>query len=184
MLDIVSRVAAHHGVHVETVVGSADDLSQFPDDSFDVVYGANILHHTEMATTLREVHRVLKPGGRGAFCDPIAYNPVINLYRRMAEDVRSEDEAPLRRKDVLVYDELFASVERRFFWLTTLAVFLKFFIVDRVHPSKDRYWRRIITEEPQLRSWYQPLERFDRVLLRLVPPLGWLCWEVGFFVKK
>src|SRR5260370_26226929 len=98
----------------------------------------------------------------------------------MADDVRSEDEAPLRRKDVLVYDELFSFVERRFFWLTTLTVFLKFFLVDRVHPSKERYWRRIITEEPRLKSWYLPLDRLDRVLLSLVPALGWLCRQAAF----
>ena len=184
MLDVVHRVADYHRVQLETREGSADDLSQFPDGEFDVVYGANVLHHTDVAKTLHEVHRVLKPGGRAAFCDPIAYNPVINVYRRMATDVRSADEAPLRKKDIQLYEELFASVEVRFFWLTALAVFLKFFLVDRVHPKDDRYWRRIITEEPRIRSWYVPLERLDRTLLRLVPPLGWLCWEVGAVVTR
>lgn len=184
MLRVVERVAAHHGVTVETREGSADDLSQFPDESFDIVYGANVLHHVDMRRALLEVRRLLKPGGRAGFCDPLAYNPAIKVYRRMAEDVRSEDEAPLTRASVRIYDELFTSVERRFFWLTTLLVFVKFFLIDRVHPSADRYWRRIITEEPRLRPWYVPLERLDRALLRLAPPLGWLCWEIGVVVRK
>jgi SAM-dependent methyltransferase len=36
----------------------------FPDDCFDVVYSNGVLHHTpDTAGAVREVHRVLKPGG-------------------------------------------------------------------------------------------------------------------------
>src|SRR6476469_10650919 len=35
MLDVVTKVAAHHNVTLETKVASAEDLSDFADDSFD-----------------------------------------------------------------------------------------------------------------------------------------------------
>jgi ubiquinone/menaquinone biosynthesis C-methylase UbiE len=35
----------------------------FPDHHFDVVFGISILHHLEFETALRELRRVLKPGG-------------------------------------------------------------------------------------------------------------------------
>ena len=46
------------------VQGSADDLSSFPDQSFDVVMDFCILHHVEgWRTFFDECHRVLKAGG-------------------------------------------------------------------------------------------------------------------------
>ena len=44
--------------------GDAESLP-FADDSFDVVYSHGVLHHTpDTPRTIREIHRVLSPGGR------------------------------------------------------------------------------------------------------------------------
>ena len=67
MLDVTKRVADLHGVALKTIVSSAEDLSVFPSDSFDIVYAANTLHHVDIEKCLDEVKRVLKPGGRGAY---------------------------------------------------------------------------------------------------------------------
>lgn len=184
MLEVVERVAAHHGVAVHTQVASATDLSGFPDQSFDVVYAANLLHHVDIPACLDEVRRVLKPGGQAAFWDPVAYNPAINVYRGMAADVRTDDEHPLRRDDMRYFRDRFASVEKRFFWLSALLVFVKFYLLDRVHPSADRYWKRILTQEKELRPLVRPLMALDRLVLALCPPLGWLCWNVALVVRK
>lgn len=46
-------------------VGRAEDLSAFPDASFDVVYSNSVFHWvSDKLTALREALRVLKPGGR------------------------------------------------------------------------------------------------------------------------
>ncbi|MEP6922804.1 MAG: class I SAM-dependent methyltransferase [bacterium] len=51
----------------------------FPDNSFDVVYSHGVLHHTpEAARAVREVHRVLRPGGRA----------VVMLYHRNSYNYR------------------------------------------------------------------------------------------------
>lgn len=184
MLEVVQKVAALHGTTLETKVCSADDLSMFADASFDIVYGANVLHHVDTAKCLDEVRRVLKPGGMGGFWDPVAHNPIINIYRRMAMPVRTEDEHPIRREQMKLFRDRFSDTTYQFFWLTTLVVFLKFYVVDRVHPSKDRYWKRILREEPRLRWWYRPLAALDRGLLRIVPPLGWWCWNIAVTVRK
>lgn len=179
MLHVVERVAERHGVRVRTVVGSASDLRQFPDGSFDVVYGANLLHHVDIAATLDEVHRVLAPGGRAAFWDPVQYNPVINAYRRMAAAVRTPDEHPLRRADVATMRRRFARVEVQGFWLTALAIFVRFYLVDRTHPSADRYWKLVIERQDRHRRFLRTAHRVDRVLLGALPPLRWVCWNLA-----
>lgn len=184
MLDVVQNVARLHGVEVEVQVCSAEDLSLFDDDSFDIVYAANLLHHVDIEVTLDEVKRVLKPGGQAAFWDPIAHNPLINVYRRMATKVRTEDEHPIRRRQRRYFTSRFSSVKTECFWLTTLLIFVKFYLINRIHPSEDRYWKRIIREESNLRSLYRPLAAIDRFLLRLFPILGWWCWNIAILVRK
>jgi 2-polyprenyl-3-methyl-5-hydroxy-6-metoxy-1,4-benzoquinol methylase len=184
MLDVVQKVAAAHGTSVETVACSAEDLSAFSPESFDIVYAANLLHHVNIQKCLDEVKRVLKPGGIAGFWDPVAHNPVINIYRRMAKDVRTQDEHPIRRSQIMWFRDRFVEVRTEFFWFTTLLIFVKFYVIDRIHPSSDRYWKRIITHEQQLRWLYRPLEAIDKLLLHMLPPFRWWCWNIAIVVRK
>lgn len=184
MLEVVKKVAALHHVMVETRVCSAEDLSQFENDSFDIVYAANLLHHVDIAKCLDEVKRVLKTDGVGAFWDPVAHNPVINIYRNMAAGVRTPDEHPIRRKDMKLFRERFKETKYNFFWFTSLLVFLKFWLIDRIHPSADRYWKLIITREQELRPLVTKLMGIDRILLKMLPILGWWCWNIAIVVRK
>jgi SAM-dependent methyltransferase len=51
----------------------------FPDTSFDCVYGSSILHHLDLDKALRDVHRVLRPGGVMAFAEPNILNPQVAI---------------------------------------------------------------------------------------------------------
>jgi ubiquinone/menaquinone biosynthesis C-methylase UbiE len=184
MLEVAKQVAELHRTSIETIVASAEDLSMMPAASVDVVYAANLLHHVDIEKCLDEVTRVLKPGGVGAFWDPLAHNPIINVYRRMANNVRTADEHPLRRSQLRWFTERFAEVSVKCFWLTAQMVFLKFFVIDRIHPSADRYWKRILTHEKNVRWFYQPLAAVDEVLLRMAPILRWWCWNIAVLVRK
>lgn len=184
MLDVVERVAKFHGVKVQTVVCSAEELSVFDSESFDIVYAANLLHHVDIEKCLDEVKRVLKPGGIAGFWDPLDHNPVIGVYRRMAVEVRTEDEHPIRREQMLWFSSRFSTLKKRFFWFTALLVFVKFYWVDRIHPNDDRYWKRILTHADSLKNLYKPLAFLDRGLLTLFPFLGWWCWNIGIVVIK
>src|SRR3954470_22834351 len=68
MLDELAGTASRLGVEVETACTDAERLP-FADDSFDLVFGHAILHHIPaLPTAFEEFRRVLRPGGRIAFC--------------------------------------------------------------------------------------------------------------------
>jgi ubiquinone/menaquinone biosynthesis C-methylase UbiE len=68
MLDELAESAARLGLAVETACCEAESLP-FPDDSFDLVFGHAVLHHLpNLGAAFAEIHRVLRPGGRLAFC--------------------------------------------------------------------------------------------------------------------
>jgi ubiquinone/menaquinone biosynthesis C-methylase UbiE len=68
MLDELSASARRLGLEVGTARCEAERLP-FPDDSFDLVLGHAVLHHLpDLDAAFREFRRVLRPGGRLAFC--------------------------------------------------------------------------------------------------------------------
>jgi ubiquinone/menaquinone biosynthesis C-methylase UbiE len=67
MVAAAERNAAALGLPVEGRVADAERLP-YPDDSFDLVVGHAVLHHIpDVELALREVLRVLRPGGRFVF---------------------------------------------------------------------------------------------------------------------
>jgi ubiquinone/menaquinone biosynthesis C-methylase UbiE len=69
---------------VSFVVGVAEDLSAFPDASFDVVTSTLAMHHIparKRDAALREMHRVTRPGGRLLVADFDPTRPVLPLHR-------------------------------------------------------------------------------------------------------
>jgi ubiquinone/menaquinone biosynthesis C-methylase UbiE len=57
------EASQQRGLEIEFIVGSADELP-FPDQSFDVITALHMLYHMpEIPKTLREIKRVLRPGG-------------------------------------------------------------------------------------------------------------------------
>lgn len=64
------------------LVGDAEELP-FSREQFDVVLGSSVLHHLHVGSALREMRRVLVPGGRLAFAEPNLVNPQIALQRNV-----------------------------------------------------------------------------------------------------
>lgn len=98
---------------------SAESMS-FPDDSFDLVYGNAILHHVDLRRVCPEIARVLRPGGRAVFQEPLGHNPLINLYRRMTPSMRTADERPLRIADLDLIGQHFADLHVHYSVLVAL----------------------------------------------------------------
>lgn len=176
MLAAARNLARHHGVEIETRQVTGDPIPA-ADGEFDLIYGNGVLHHVTLGVAIPELARVMKPDGKGCFIEPLPYNPVINVYRRIAKEVRTPDEKPLRFADVDRFKGSFSEVSHREFWLTTLSVFLKFYLIDRADPNRERYWKKIYTDNAKLQSFFGPLRDLDNRLLSLIPPLRHMCWN-------
>lgn len=63
-------------------VQNASALS-YPDASFDSVVGSSVLHHLEIDEALRQIYRVLRPGGFIRFTEPNMLNPQIAVQKNV-----------------------------------------------------------------------------------------------------
>lgn len=90
MLAVVADTAAARGLgNVTTQQGAAERLP-FADASFDAVFSRYSAHHwSDLAQALREVRRVLRPGGLLAFVDVASPGrPLLDTYLQTAEVLR------------------------------------------------------------------------------------------------
>jgi SAM-dependent methyltransferase len=133
-LDLLALTARRAGLddvvpRVRAVRGSAHAIP-LADRSIDLVFGNAVLHHLSLDVAAREVRRVLVPGGRAVFREPIRNSRIASVLRRLVPyrqpDV-SPFEHPLRNADVAAFASAFDASERRDFELppTRVATILK-----------------------------------------------------------
>ena len=120
------------------IAGSAHDMP-FPDNSIDVVFGMAILHHLDLDLVSREVRRVLKPGGRAIFKEPVRNSPAIRFLRSLvpyrAPDI-SPYERPLTDAELQRFAAGFSTCQIRAFGLPHVQV-------GPLLPVVKNYWRRL-----------------------------------------
>jgi SAM-dependent methyltransferase len=138
---------------------SAEQIS-YADATFDLVFGHSVIHHTDLAVTRAEVRRVLRPGGRAIFLEPLGHNPLITAFRRATPGQRTSTERPLLLEDLRFFAEPFASIHHREFALTALAALA-------LAPLRSR---------TLFQAAHTPLTRLDDALLTRWPVLGRFAW--------
>jgi SAM-dependent methyltransferase len=135
------------------IAGSAHDLP-FPDNSIDVVFGIAILHHLDLDLVSKEIRRVLTPGGRAVFQEPVRNSAVIRFLRSLipyrAPDI-SPFERPLTDAELARFAEGFSSWSVRAFGLPHV----------QVGPLL-----------PLVRNYWQALYAWDRRILDRLPALA------------
>lgn len=121
------RLAEKYGVseRVHLSVQVAEKL-EYPDESFDVIAGVDILHHVDVARAMRECHRVLRPGGVAVFREPIR-SPVFDAVRNWSIARRlfpndasferhiTQDERKLEEADIAAIRSVFPDTEISYF---------------------------------------------------------------------
>lgn len=92
--------AANLDVKFDTMV--CEDMT-YEDDFFDFVFMHMALHHCDTVAAARQIHRVLKPGGKAVLAEDYAYNPIMRLYRVLTPMRRTEHEQPLADNDLALF---------------------------------------------------------------------------------
>jgi ubiquinone/menaquinone biosynthesis C-methylase UbiE len=185
MIESCVAAAKREGFCVSGVVSSVECL-KLTKRSFDIVYASNILHHLENPKALiKKISLLIKKNdGIAFFIDPLKYNPIINIYRRIASDVRTKDEKPVGFEVLGWMKESFKNVNFRCMWLLTQILFLKYFFIDRVTPNKDRYWKRILKEGKSTQRWINPIIKIDNKICQTFPLLNYMCWNIVIAAKS
>jgi 2-polyprenyl-3-methyl-5-hydroxy-6-metoxy-1,4-benzoquinol methylase len=126
-LQAARRLADRHDLspRVHLSRQTAEHLA-FPDNSFDVIAGVDVLHHVDIAAAIRECYRVLKPGGLALFKEPVTsllFDTIRNLrpFKKLVPNTASfelhvtEDERKLTRGDLKTIRQIFGHMEVKCF---------------------------------------------------------------------
>src|SRR6266496_4091799 len=85
--------AKYSAPNVRYEIQNAYALS-YADAMFDSVVGSSILHHLEIEEALRDIYRVLKPGGTIYFTEPNMLNPQIAIQKNIPWIKRKLGDSP------------------------------------------------------------------------------------------
>ena len=141
-----SKIASSQ-IAVELEVDNCEK-TKFKNNRFDIIYGTGILHHLNLKACLDEIERILKPGGKFVFIEPLGTNPVINLYRKLTPKSRSVDEHPLVNNDFKLIQNKFSKINIKYYGFLTLIFFpfyrsLKNSFIFKVLKNLDQYLFKI-----------------------------------------
>lgn len=142
------------------------EKTEFPDNSFDLIVCSGVLHHLDINRAYKELARILKSDGKIICDEPLIYNPIFQLYRKMTPKLRTawELEHILSKKEINNTKKYFNHTETKFFHLATLLAVP---------------FRKL----PGFNFILSILEKIDFVLLKL-PFLKWWAWQIIFILSK
>lgn len=135
LIPLASRGAVVHGIDIsknviehcnklisespfaEKITVRVGDIHamDFPDESFDIIYGHCVLHHVDLETAVNEIHRCLRKGGKGIFVEPLGHNLFITLFRKLTPRLRTPTEKPILFSDYEIFSKKFRLKTKEFF---------------------------------------------------------------------
>ena len=128
----------------------------FADDSFDLVFGSGIIHLLDTELSSAEICRVLRPGGRSIFWEPLGANPLIKLHRLLSPNASTPNERLLMPRDFQIMRKYFGQIDIKYYGLFTIACL----------PFQNLSAAKAI---------FSMAKKLDHLVLSL-PGMRWLSW--------
>ncbi len=164
-IDMATETAQKEGISgADYLVMDCENMT-FPDETFDLVIGEGILHHLNLERSYSEISRVLRPGGRAVFMEPLGHNVAMRLFRHFTPSMRTEDEHPLVKPDLVAAADFFRRTSFEYFHLTSFGALL-------------------FLKTPWFFSLVRWGDKVDRGLFKLIPPLGLQSWYTIMLLDK
>lgn len=172
-IEIASELFKKNDKNGNFQVSFAEELP-YGDDTFELIVGIDILHHVDIKKSINECYRVLKPGGKAFFREPVEV-PLLDRIRETKlvqlfapkqasfELHITEDERKLNKIDDDLIKSIFPKIKRHYYFF-----FARF----------DKFFREGSDPSPSL------LEKLDHKLLNAFPFLKKLCGTVIYELEK
>jgi len=164
-VEVATKRAAEHGYDSMSFSVMDAENMDFEDNSFDVVVGSAILHHLDLERSAKEIMRVLRPGGRALFLEPLGHNPALNLFRILTPKMRTDDEHPLTMSELKLLSNLMGESDYQFFHVCS------FFAIPFL---KTPFFWKVVSF----------MDKADQVLFKIIPPLKAWSWFVTMDYRK
>lgn len=152
-------------VHIDQMAG--EELL-YEDDTFDFVIGVAVLHHLELESSIKEIKRVLKKGGKAYFAEPLGHNPFLNAFRYVTPQLRTKDEFPMRFEQFEELGSVFDKFQHEEYYLTAFSALGLYFLGLKGLVLKGR----------------DVLHKLDKAILSAWPRLSKYCWYTLLIMEK
>tara|TARA_B100001029_G_scaffold179724_1_gene190567 strand:+ start:2009 stop:2944 length:936 start_codon:yes stop_codon:yes gene_type:complete len=149
--------------NLENVIFAVADCENlfFEDETFDCVVCARMLHHIKFEKVMKELNRVLKPGGKIICIEALGINPLLSLYRKLTPAQRTHWETA----NILTFKHI--------------GMARKYFSVENI-----KYWH-LLSPLAKFSKKLLPLLNFlDQKLLTRIPIFNRLSWTFTFQLRK
>ena len=187
-VNITRRRAQYDTLKVEARVGDVLN-SGYQDNYFDLIHGIGILHHVGLDPGLKEVHRLLKPGGRAAFLEHMSNSGMVDWFRSrlgrretvssglLAINAAKAITGAKTRCDVMT--EGYTDYERPLTWKSCKSSVAKYGDVELYCYSLFYRLRRLV---PAFGT--RPIRILDHAILSALPPLTHYAGLVVICIAK
>jgi ubiquinone/menaquinone biosynthesis C-methylase UbiE len=178
-VEMARVVAKNNNVNINAEVMDFHSL-KYENDTFDYIYGTDILHHIDCDRAGKELFRCLKPGGVAFFWENSDRNPILRFFRRMLfgkpggyqknkflffRRDGTTDEYPLTEDEVKILSDIFEGHLKRIY-----RVFYFFQLLSRFG-WKNKFYNKF-------------LFNFDKFIAKIFPFMMKYSFEQGIWMQK
>ncbi|MBN9658903.1 MAG: class I SAM-dependent methyltransferase [Acidobacteria bacterium] len=159
---------------VKGVAADASTLDMFADNAFDLVFACASLHHTlKYPGAMEELARIMRPGARLVLCETWGGNPLLEAARQWR--ARVEGELEEQGEDIILSSKELKLLEAHFGEIRVQ------------HLNLLAMGKRLLRgkfEKPWARAAVTVLEKTDRAVITICPPLKNWCGEAVITARR